>query len=137
METVEKKAESSGISYRVISRPWSITDICKLRIVSDIAITIQKTDSFSAAVQEHIFSGSIMICGEWLPYQKLSQSGIFYLTTSLDSLKDTIAEAIDNFPTLKNKCLTNKRKMSEISSWNSVIKDWLCIYNELQQQNNS
>lgn len=131
IKAVERKAESSGIPYKVISSPWSINDICKLRIVSDIAITIQKTDSFSAAVQEHIFSGSIMICGEWLPYQKLFQSGIFYLSTSLESLVDTISDAINNFSMLKNKCLTNKSKMSEISSWNSVIRDWLCIYNEL------
>ena len=103
----------------------------KLRIVSNILITIQKTDALSSAIQEHIYAGGILIAGDWLPYQILSENGVFYLTTPLESLSETISKTIENYALLKNKCMENNVKTAEISSWNAVIKDWIAIYNEL------
>lgn len=131
LETVRKKADSLGLPYKLLSSLLSMDDIGKLRIVSDIVITIQKTDAISAAIEEHIYAGGILIAGDWLPYQILSENGVFYVTTPLDSLTETVSKTIENHALLKYKCMENKVKTAEISSWNVVIKDWLAIYNEL------
>ncbi|HEY5125429.1 MAG TPA: hypothetical protein VIK14_16985, partial [Ignavibacteria bacterium] len=131
IETIKQKADSLGLPYKLLPSLVPVHDVCKLRIVSDIAITIQKTDALSAAVMEHIYAGSILIAGDWLPYQILSENGVFYLTTPLESLTETVSRTVENHSLLKNKCMDNNVKMAEIFSWNSVIKDWLAIYNEL------
>lgn len=131
LETVRKKTDSLGLPYKLLSSSLSMHDVGKLRIVSDIVITIQKTDALSAAIQEHIYAGGILIAGDWLPYQILSENGVFYVTTPLDSLTETVSKTIENHALIKYKCMENNVKTAKISSWNAVIKDWLAIYNEL------
>lgn len=131
LETVEQKADSLKLPYKLLSSKLSLHDIGKLRIVSDIIITIQKTDALSAAIQEHIHAGGILIAGDWLPYQILNENEVFYLTTPQESLTETVARTIQNLTMLKHKCIENRAKIAELSSWNVVIKDWLAIYNEI------
>lgn len=128
---INEELSQLDIPFKQFVTNLSIEDVCKLRIVSDIAITIQKTDAFSAAVQEHIYSGGILIAGEWLPYNILNDSGIYYLKTGLDNLTGTIEKSIIDLQGEKQKCISNKPKMEKISSWKSTIKDWKIIYEEL------
>lgn len=120
-----------GIPFIQLTHSLSVVDICKLRIVGDIVITIQKSDAFSAAVQEHIYAGGILIAGDWLPYGKFDENGIHYKTTSLDNLSQSIEDCTLNFETDKSACFQNKTNIEKISSWKSTIKDWIAMYDEL------
>lgn len=131
LKTIRQKADSLGLPYKLYSSMLSPYTIAKISIVSDILITIQKTDAFSAAVQEHLYAGSILIAGDWLPYMMLREKGIFYLTTSLEALSVTVSDTIINTGEQRSKCQENRHKMAMMSSWNAVIKDWCVIYNEL------
>jgi hypothetical protein len=131
IELVKQKADTLGLPYKLLSSLLSMTEIGKLRIVSDLAVTIQKTDALSSAIQEHVYAGGILIAGDWLPYQILRENGVFYLTASLDSITETISTTIENYKSVKNKCVGNNVKTAAISSWNAVIMDWVAIYNEL------
>lgn len=128
---INEKLTQIGLPFKQFVTFLSIEDVCKLRIVSDIAITIQKTDAFSAAVQEHIYSGGILIAGKWLPYRMLTDSGIYYVQTSLDKLTETIGKSIIDIQNEKQKCIFNKPKIGKISSWKLTINDWKEIYEEL------
>jgi hypothetical protein len=131
VETVRQKLISLCLPYKLFASPIPILEICKLRIISDIAITIQITDALSAAILEHIYSGNILIAGKWLPYQNLSEAGIFYLTATLGSLTGTIAKTINYQALLKYNCRNNRIKLADFSSWEKVITNWSAIYNEM------
>jgi hypothetical protein len=128
---IREKANSMGLPYKIINTYLSEYDLCKIRIITDIFITIQITDALSSAIQEHLYTGALMISGEWLPYKILSEGGIFYFTTKLESLTDTLTDTIKNHNYYKKKTLNNKLIIGNISSWNSRIPEWIKIYNEL------
>ena len=128
---IRRKMDALGMPGLVLTSFLSLDELCKYRIVSDMLITIQKTDALASAIQEHLYAGGIMIAGEWLPYGTLSEMGVFYLTASLESLTDTISHSIDNHIALKETNTGNKEILKGFSSWDSVIGDWLIIYNEL------
>ncbi len=136
IETVRLKAESLHMPYKLISSSMTLPEVCKLRLASDIAITIQKTDALSAAIQEQLYAGGMLIAGDWLPYQILSENGIFFIQTSLASLTEVISQSIANLATLKLHSPENKTRTAALSSWNTAIKDWLAIYNEINISGN-
>jgi glycosyltransferase involved in cell wall biosynthesis len=131
LNNTKEKLTQLGLPFKQFVTSLSMQDICKLKIVSDINITIQKTDAFSAAIQEQIYAGGVLIIGEWLPYSKLTDNGIYYKPTSLDKLTETIGDTITNLQDYKRKCYFNKSKIEKIASWKSTIKDWEKIYKEL------
>lgn len=134
IESIRQRVESLGLPYLVLSSFLTLNELCKFRIVSDITITIQETDALASAIQEHLYTKEILIAGEWLPYQEFNEHGVFYLTTSLESVTGTISTALENYMSFKKMCLRNDVKLSKFSSWNNVIKDWLAIYNELNDK---
>lgn len=129
-----KKINASGIPHKIISSFLPVNDLVKMILLSDILITIQVTDALSCTIQEYLYGGSIIITGDWLPYGILKDHGIFFLTTSLDKLSETLSETIQNFETLKKSCAGNKDKLTSLSSWNEAIKEWLAIYAELDNE---
>ena len=134
IDTVKQKAHSLGIPCRTILSFLSKRDTGILRIVSDIILTIQVTDALSCTHQEYMYSGNILITGDWLPYGILKENGVYYLTTAKEKLTETITETIDNYKLLKNSCLGNKDKLAKLSSWDEEIKEWLTIYYELDNK---
>ena len=128
---IRRKMDAMGMPGLILTSFLSLDELCKYRIVSDLLITIQKTDALASAIQEHLYAGGIIIAGDWLPYGTLSEMGVFYLTASLETLTDTISHTIDNHIDLKETNTGNKEILKGFSSWDSVICDWLMIYNEL------
>jgi hypothetical protein len=120
-----------NIPYKLLSSHLSVRDLSKLRIITDIIITIQKSDAFSAAIQEHIFAGSFLIAGDWLPYDIFEERGIFYTKTSLNNLTISISEAHNKMESFKISCRKNKELIENLSSWNNSVNDWIEIYKEL------
>lgn len=131
IETVRQVLHSTGLPNKLFVSNLSIPDVCKLRIISDIAITIQKTDAFSAAIQEHIFAGSLLIAGNWLPYCKLNDNNIYYLSIKLEELGNVIEESVCNINDIKIECENNRLKMRKLSSWEASISSWVDNYNQI------
>jgi|GEM_PF-7028417 len=75
-------------------------ELVKYRTEKDILVQIQKTDQLSAAMLEHLVSGTIVITGAWLPYKSLSNIGVYMkeiekdnmVNTLIDKLTDTILD---------------------------------------------
>jgi hypothetical protein len=103
----------------------------ELKILTDIVVNIQITDTLSASLQEHLYAKNILLVGEWLPYKIFDENGIFYMKTSCEKLSENISYCIDNLDVLKQKTKNNYMKIKSLSSWDFVSRDWLKIYNEL------
>lgn len=131
VRTIKQKVASIGCPYLILTEFLSLNELCKYRIVSDILITIQKTDALASAVQEHLYTEDVLIAGDWLPYGALSDHGIFFLTSSIESLTDQISYVNQQYDSFKGKCSENRLILSEFSSWQKVITYWKDIYTEL------
>jgi glycosyltransferase involved in cell wall biosynthesis len=131
IERVRAKAEEVGTPFMILTSFLTIREMCKYRIASDITMTIQVTDSLSSAIQEHIYTGEILMAGDWLPYEVLNDYQVYYLTASLDSLDDVLADSIQNLASYLEKCSGNRERISNFSSWDHALTDWLNIYNEM------
>lgn len=128
---IELKLNASNFSYKLVDTKLNLKDICRLRIATDIAINIQKTDAFSATIQEHLFAKNILVVGDWLPYSKLDDYNVLYFKSSIDSLHDTLLDLIVDFEKIKQKTTSNMAKMESITSWDSAIDNWVVNYNSL------
>ncbi len=131
VNNILKKVETLDVPYLIFNTFLSKRDTGILRVVSDVLISIQVTDALSSAIQEYMYSGNIIITGDWLPYNLLKDNGVFYITTSIEDLTETIKSTIDNIKTFKISCIDNKEILLRLSSWNEVIKKWESIYNNM------
>lgn len=127
-EQVISRLENTRITYVLLDKHLTDAQITELRIISNIVINIQVTDSFSASLQEHMMAGSVMIVGDWLPYKVFDDAGIFLIKTTLGGLKDKIEDVITHYDIYKEKSVLNKEKVYNLSSWNGVETKWVDIY---------
>ena len=127
---VGKLLEATNVEYRILDKKMSIEDIARIRIASDYAINMQTTDSLSASLQEHMFTGSSMIVGKWLPYGVFEKMGI-------ELCKVESAEEIS--AALEKAALAGKvgrtkpdyaHRIYDYSSWSSNAGRWLDLYRE-------
>ena len=125
---VRQKAEALGIPFRILSSFLSLEDLCRYRIVSDLTLTIQVSDALASAIQEHIYTGEILIAGDWLPYQVLKDQQVYFVSTALEALDEVLTEVLANYDSHAEKCLGNRERISAFSAWDHVIEDWLKIY---------
>ena len=131
LNEVQDQLNLSGIEYLILTEDLTSEDVSRLRLATDIAINIQITDAFSASIQEHLYAQNVVIVGEWLPYNKLEENGVYYFKSSLDNLALYIEEAIINYPMKKQNSSINKAKMHQLSSWDAVTRDWVNLYSSI------
>jgi len=131
IEEIKKQLDKSGLQYKLFVKYQSPEDLAKLRLITKIAVNIQISDAFSASIQEYIFAGNILIAGDWLPYDFLKENNIYYIETDRENLGKMISNCLGALDFYKDKCIHNRERVSKFSSWESSIKDWVSIYNEL------
>jgi glycosyltransferase involved in cell wall biosynthesis len=123
--------EKTGVSYKLIDKSLTEEEVAKLRLITDIAINISISDAYSASIQEHIFAGSIVIAGNWLPYNFMKDEGIYFIETDLNDLTEEISDCIKNLENHKCRTVGNNEKIYNLSSWDKSIKAWCEIFKEL------
>jgi hypothetical protein len=131
LNKIKDRLQTLDISHKIFDKRLSDEFLSKLRLSTDIAITIQKVDAFSGALQEHLYAENIVIAGDWLPYDILNQNGINYIPTSLSDLSEKLYDVLLNCEKYKIAFADNKRKMYELSSWKHTISSWVEIYNNI------
>lgn len=99
---------------------------------SDIFIHMQKSDSFSSTISEHLVEGNILINAEWLKYKEFDRNGIFILEANIENLSSILKAAIDNIGELKRKAESNKNKIFDMKSLESTIaNEWIPYFENL------
>lgn len=125
---LEEALDKAEVTYRILDKRLSDEQMVELRRISNIAVNIQITDSFSASVQEHFMAGSIQIIGEWLPYDVFYDQGLYAVKTTEDLLDKNICNVISNYELYHNRCIPNSEKIYEFSSWKNIKKKWIEMY---------
>lgn len=117
LEEVKLCAYNTDIPYHVFTERLNEDELAELRMRSDVVVNIQITDAFSSSLIEHIYAGSILIAGEWLPYSILLDAGIHYHSASIANLGDVLKSVINNNVRERITLKQNIEKARLLSSW--------------------
>jgi len=110
------------VDFRIFSERFSDRELAIYRRAMNLMIQVQATDSFSGAMQEHLYAGSFVITGKWLPYAVLDDEGVDYLrVNSIDEVGKAISENLERIPN-KDK---NKSVIAGFSKWSTTINSWI------------
>jgi hypothetical protein len=115
------------LSYLFIDDYLSNEKIAALRVISDVLVQLQTTDALSASTQEHLYAGSRVIVGSWLPYSFLRDNGVIYETVdSVDEIGEYLNKTITN-KISKYKKNHNNKIIRNLSSWDETINCWYSL----------
>lgn len=129
---IEKALDKTNYEFKIFNRFMLDLDVARLRRVSDIMINVQPTDQLSGSMLEHLYAGSIVIAGSWLPYGVLYDRGAFILKVdSIGEIGNKVIEALNNFEDYKKQARRNQSIVDEIGRWERNINQWIKVYKEL------
>jgi hypothetical protein len=130
-EEIIENAKNTGIEIKAFCEELTEKEVCLLRLSSDIVLNFQISDAFSGSLQEHFYTNSIMILGEWLPYKWLASKGLFFYAINENQIIELISKIIENFEQEKQKFESNKNIIYYISSWETVTELWANEYKQM------
>lgn len=93
---VKNAAEKCGCSYEILEEyvPFERNSI--MCLATDIYLNLRDSDAFSNAMKEQMYSGSIMIQGDWLKYKELDDCNAPVVKIkSLDELHTSLENLIN------------------------------------------
>ncbi len=122
----------SRLAYRLFEQPLSDADLARLRLAADVMINVHKSDALSGAMQEHLFAGSIVIAGRWLPYRVLEERGAYLVRVDdIGSLGATLISVLERLDEHRAASRRNAEVIWRLSGWEHVIGSWLALYEKL------
>jgi hypothetical protein len=136
LELIRKKVLKHKFRNRIIllEEYLSDKDIATLRKITDIFINLPTQDSFSATMMEHLYAGSVVITGSWLPYDELFNSGAKILKITdfnLKGLNEILLDVINNLSIYKKENIKNKEIIKKVvfsSNWTDIFEEGLEIW---------
>jgi len=128
---VKRELENLGFPYWIQKSFMSDEEVARLRFATDIFINVPVSDQLSGSMQEHLFAGSIVITGEWLPYKPLYDQGIKALRVA--TVRDVGLKSLDAIRTLEKKepLPDFSQIIWDYSSWEANISKWVEFYEKL------
>ena len=131
---VKELLDKTNLNYKILTNFLSDYKVAQLRKASDIMINLPISDQLSGSMQESLYTGNIIITGDWLPYKILEEKGIFMLkVSSVGEVGEKLLYSVNNLRNLKESCKGNSQIIWNISSWDKNINDWIQMYKELLQ----
>lgn len=117
------KLKEIGCTYTVFNDYMNYTEIAKYCIATDIFIHVRDTDAFSNSMKEQLYSGSVMIQGNWLIYREFENKDLPIIKISSISEINNAIYKIINIP-IKYELEYTKQYIWELWSIESVEKQW-------------
>lgn len=125
MEEVKRHLGGCGIPYRILTKYMNVQDMAEIEMMSDVLITVQTTDQLSSTMLEIMYAGKVVIAGSWLPYEDLREKGIFFVSVDeIPDLAKAVTEVVTDYRTFQGRCLSNRKIVYEMSSWNTASPRW-------------
>lgn len=121
---IKNLAETAGFSYTILDSFLTNKEVCVLRKITNIFITLQETDGFAGSVRSHLYCQNVCLIADWLDYP-IDDNGVYYLKVNWDNLYDTFSDIVSHYGDYHLKCANNKDKMTPFMSWDRYI-DMLC-----------
>ena len=131
IESVAAELKDCGISYRILTDYMNPKAMAEMEMMADVLITVQKTDQLSSTMLENMYAGKVVIAGRWLPYENLREKGLFFLSVDeIEELAESVPEVVTNYQAYRDKCLSNKCIVHEMSSWDMAVERWRGLWTE-------
>ena len=130
-QEVIAKAEQLSIPFVVQNNVMSIVELAQTKKNIDIQIITPDSDAFCGAVSESLFTGSILLTGSWLPYERYNDNGVYYETIdSFQEISAKLESIIQNFESLSIQASTNRNKVLatldtklNLGIWSDLLSD--------------
>jgi glycosyltransferase involved in cell wall biosynthesis len=124
--------ELTNIDVYKIESYMSWDDIALLKIISDITIQVPFNDALSSAILEVLYAKNIVLAGDWLPYRVYERNNINYeKADSINSLNINLKPILENIELYKERNKMNPEYIKKVFLSESIIQNWIDIYNEL------
>lgn len=121
---------NSGFNYQIFEEYLPIEKILNIRLAADIFIHIQSRDQMCSSMLEHLAAGSLVITGEWLPYNSLKEKGVYFIEISkVGDLEKAAKDAIQNLDYHLEMCKVNREIIFSLMKWENNKAKWLTAYN--------
>lgn len=119
----------TGIQYAFFEEFMSVDEICKLWNCIDIYINTQTTDGMAGSVLELLYSGVVMISGEWLNYSSLDRLGVDYIKLKeFGLLCNSVNDAISKLDDYEKTAQFNRSLLRSEFSWDTCERKWDEVY---------
>lgn len=129
IENVKTELSKSSFSYSLLEEYFDSNKMSLLSIATDLYVNIRNTDAFSCCMKEQLYSGTIMIQGDWLEYIELDE--IQWERIKIDKLEDlriAVSYILKKYPTIvpKVKC----ELMWNLFSPQGVKSQWDAVFSK-------
>jgi len=125
VDQVMSALKESGFKFLLFRERLTDRELAVYRSTVDIMIQVQTSDSFSGAMQEHLYAGSTVITGSWLPYAVLDEKNTAYV--KVNEISEVGKEVCANLSSYLDKS-KNKEIIATLSKWTNTISDWTALY---------
>lgn len=129
---VRSELEKVTSQFLILTKFMNVREMAETIRCTDIMMHVQTTDQLSSTMLGHMYNGNIVIAGDWLPYESLSEKGIhFWRVKEISDLTKYIEELCNNLEENKKKCRGNDKIIYEMSSWENAAKRWHEVYTSI------
>lgn len=129
---VRSELEKATSQFLILTKFMNVREMAETIRCADIMIHVQTTDQLSSTMLGHMYNGNIVIAGDWLPYESLSEKGIcFWSVKEISELTECIEKMCNNLEENKDKCRGNDKIIYEMSSWENAAKRWHEVYTSI------
>ena len=129
IKEVRSACVESGLEHRIITELMTNEELARLRCATDVMIQVQPTDQLSGAMQEHLFAGSVVITGAWLPYDVFREADVrFWTVHDRVELGGALDECLKELDVRRAACLGNADPIMRLSGWANNAPRWSALY---------
>lgn len=129
-QRIIERLNQSGLHSLCLNDYLNNYRVAIFRKATDIMIHIPTSDQFSGSMQEHLYAGSHVIAGSWLPYAPWIEHGLILhqIDTPAD-LFNALLSALNSTGSLTIQ-EQNRNVIRTLSSWETCIEDWNHLYDQ-------
>lgn len=122
---VESELSEAGFASIILRDYYDGKQMATFNKAVDVFINAQITDAQSAAVIEHLYSGTVMLNPKWLKYDYLEKIGLFYLRyNAFEEINGIFEDVVENIEKYKKMASDNHGKMSGKFTWKKCKEEW-------------
>lgn len=117
-----------GMPFTVFEKRLTDLDLATLRCATDMVLNIQQTDAFSGSLSESLAAGSLLLVGDWLPYDAFDEWGVIIKRSSQKHLPENIENGFKQLVNWEEVGRRNREIILNKLAWPSTLKLWDNLY---------
>ncbi len=125
-ESIRRKLVESGISFSILDKYLQYEELLSVHVASSIHITVIETDALSAFMTEELYTGSVLIYGNWLKYYEFDENDIAAVpVSSINDVHGALLKVLSmSSAELNNFTSNNKEIIYNLLGNDNIRKRW-------------